>query len=227
MIYPEIYNFLAFFCVNSSRYGRDYYINDSKSASGSRSLKSSGDLNRHRTIDDDDGVDNGSNSSNDDGSGKNSPENGYDESHSVSDLDSFYSNRSERQCRYRFAHLPKPMTIRMNGATKMMQSHLYESKLLKRSNSLCSVRTYGLRKHFNHNNMDCVDSSVSTLDQQYKRQTQPMSVASEQQQQQQRNGGQTIAQLERDTLLSDIWRSSFSSRRGTRNFVINPLYSEH
>lgn len=211
---------LFFFCVDLSRYGRDYYINDSKSASGSRTLKSSGDLNRHRTIDDDD-VNNGS--GNDDGSGKSSPENGYEESHSVSDLDSFYSNRSERQCRYRFAHLPKSMTIRMNGATKMMQSHLYES-LLKRSNSLCSVRTYGLRKHFN-NNVNYVDSTVSTLGQQYKRSTQPMSAASEQQQQ--HSGGQTIAQLERDTLLSDIWRNSFSSRRGTRNFVINPLYSEH
>lgn len=220
LIDPENIIFWLFFCVDPSRYGRDYYINDSKSASGSRALKSSGDLNRHRTIDDDD-VDNGS--GNDDGSGKSSPENGYDESHSVSDLDSFYSNRSERQCRYRFAHLPKPMTIRMNGITKMMQSHLNEPKLLKRSNSLCSVRTYGLRKYFNHN-VNCIDSSESTLGQQYKRTTQPMSSASEQQH---RNGGQTIAQLERDTLLSDIWRSSFSSRRGTRNFVINPLYSEH
>lgn len=39
-------------------------------------------------------------------------------------------------------------------------------------------------------------------------------------------GSQIIAQLERDTLHRDIRRNSLSSRRGTRNFVINPLYNE-
>ncbi|XP_055318924.1 uncharacterized protein LOC129576891 isoform X3 [Sitodiplosis mosellana] len=67
--------------VNPERYGRDYYINDSKTASGSRALRTSGDLNRHRTIDDDD-DDNYYN----DGRGSvtsNTPENDYDENHSL------------------------------------------------------------------------------------------------------------------------------------------------
>lgn len=182
------------------RYGRDYYINDSKTASGSRTLRSSGNLNRHRTVDDDDN----------DGNGQ--PENDYDERDSVSDLDSFYSNRSERQYRYRYAHLPKPMTLQTNK-TMQMQLPINDGPL-KRSHSMCSVRTYGLRKRMNRH--DYADSSQYTFDQPYEKP----------QHKHQPHGGQIIAQLERDTLHSDIWRSSFSSRRGTQNFVINPLYTD-
>lgn len=165
-------------CSNR-RYGRDYYINDSKSASGSRHLRGSGNLNLHRTIDDEDGP------------------NEYDTSDSVSDLDSFYSNRSETQCRYRYAHTP--MTFRTANW------HSPPSQL-KRSHSLCSVRTYGLRKRFN-----LPVSAQGHLNEQPEPSHRPRAI---------------IAQLERETLHGDIRRNSFSSRKGTNHFVTNPLYTE-
>lgn len=186
------------------RYGRDYYINDSKSASGSKAMKGSGDLSRHCTIDDDDA----------DNYDDINPENEYDVSDSVSDLDSFYSNRSDRHYIYHYAHLPKPMTLQMNKSPIFMKLHQNDDNdvPLKRSHSLCSVRTYGLRKRFNRSDCD-IDSSSNIFYEKPQHKHQPQ-------------GGQTIAQLERDTLLNDIRRNSFSSRRGTRNFVINPLYKD-
>lgn len=180
------------------RYGRDYYINDAKTASGSRELKTIGNINRHRTVDD--------------GDEDSQLENEYDAGDSVSDLDSFYSNRSERQYRYRYAHLPKRMTFGMSN-TMRMQLPINDVPL-KRSHSLCSMRTYGIRKRFNRN--DYADSAEYTFDQ----------VGEKPQHNHQPHGGQIIAQLERDTLHNDIRRNSFSSRRGTQNFVINPLYSD-
>lgn len=199
------------------RYGRDYYINDAKTASGSRTLRTSGNLNRHRTIDDDnDGDDDEYDDDGGDDGDENSPENDYDVSDSVSDLDSFYSNRSENQYRYRYAHLPKPMTLQMKRAS-VMQSPPIDVQL-KRSQSLCSVRM-GLRILPMKRN-DLIATSLSTLGQRYEK--------SERNDVDQRRpqGGQVIAQLERDTLHSNIYRNSLSSRRGTRNFVINPLYNE-
>lgn len=165
-------------------------------------LKSSGDINLHRTFDDDD---------------DNNPENdddGDDVSDSVSDLDSFTSNRSQRQFRYRYAHLPKPMTLRITSS-KLMQSPINDASL-RRSHSLNTLQAYGLRQRFNRN--DCIVDTTSSmqLDQQYEKH----------QQKHQPLNGDTIAHLERDTLHGDVWRSVLSSRRGTQNFVINPLFSE-
>lgn len=175
-------------------------------------MKSSGDLNRHRTMDDDDDDDDYTDNED------NNPENEYDVSDSVSELDSFYSNRSERQYRYRYAHLPKPMTLRMNESAIFMKLPQNDDDddgdvPLKRSRSLCSVRSYGFRKRFNRNVGNGTDSLSIVFDENPQHKHKPQ-------------GGQTIAQLERDSLHSDIRRSSFSSRRGTRNFVINPLYTE-
>lgn len=195
--------FVHAMCNLHCRYGRDYYINDSKSASGSRASKTSGDLNRHHTIDDGDDGENDNN---------NNPENNYEANDSVSDLDSFYSSRSEIQCRYRYAHLPKSLTLRTNETMKK-ESHISDSQL-KRSHSLCSIRTYGLRKQFYRN--DCIDALENNLDRKYEK-LKPNH---------QPHGDKMIAHLERDTLHRDIRRSSFSSRRGTRNFVINPLFTK-
>lgn len=137
----------------------------------------------------------------------------------MSDLDSFYSSRSEWQCRYRFAHVPTSMTLRMRkmAAMQSLESLHNDNPQLKRSHSLCSVRTYGIRKNLNHN-----DTLANTLGRPNGK-----SRVIPQPNHQPPHGGQTIAQLERDTLHNDIYRNSFSSRRGTRNFVINPLYTEH
>lgn len=239
-----------------SRYGRDYYINDAKTASGSRALKTSGDLNLLRIIDDD-GVEIIGNDNDDDHNNnytKNHPENDYDTNDSVSDLlDSFNSIRSEQKCRYRYAHLPKPLTTNMHH--QLVYPTIDDVQRLGRSQSVCSLQT-GLRNRFN------CKSTTTTM------KTSPSSpwVLNGQPQQYQslqllnrkqwlgprpsspspslpatlpthggngRNGdsgsvvgSQTIAQLERDALHRDIRRNSLSSRRGTRNFVINPLYNE-
>lgn len=171
-------------------------------------------MNLHCPIDDDD---NNNDDIDDDGDDEddNNPENDYDVSDSVSDLDSFYSNRSENQYRYRYAHLPKPMTLQMKR-TLAMQSPSIDVQL-KRSQSVCSVRT-GIRNLQMKRN-DLIATSLSTLvDQHTEKPPQPND--------RRLPGGPTVAQLERDTLHSNIWRNSLSSRRGTRNFVINPLYNE-
>lgn len=152
----------------------------------------------HRSIDDDD-----YNPDNDDDDGDD------DASDSVSDLDSFSCNRSQSKFRYRYAHLPKPMTFRFTSST-LLQS-LKHDVPLKRSHSLNSLQSNGIRKRFNR-----IVTSSSTLDQLYEKPPQTHQPPID----------DTIAHLERDTLHGDIWRSSLSSRRGTRNFVINPLYSE-
>lgn len=200
---------MAFVC----RYGRDYYINDSKSASGSRVLRTSGNINLHRTLDDgDEDIDAAAVAAEVDDSNL---ENDYDMSDSVSDLDSFYSNRSENQYRYRYAHSPKPMTLQMKRAS-VMQSPTNDVNL-KRSQSLCSVT--GLRNLSMKRN-DLIATSLRTLGQRYEK---PQRSDDDQHQPKR---GQMIAQLERDTLHNNIYRNSLSSRRGTRNFVINPLYNE-
>ncbi|XP_031621814.1 putative uncharacterized protein DDB_G0291812 isoform X7 [Contarinia nasturtii] len=91
--------------MDSERYRRDYYINDAKSASGSRALKTSGDLNRHRTIDDDD-DDNNADDYDDDNNGYNTLDNDTnDDSLHIGDIEvvsttqtqQTYSNHLENQ----------------------------------------------------------------------------------------------------------------------------------
>lgn len=258
------------------RYGRDYYINDAKTASGSRSLKSSGDLNLHQTIDDYDDVNydddndgvfiaakDGEASSDNNNNHKSSNnhddvinnrskrymENDYNTSDSVSDLlDSII--RSEQKCRYRYAHLPKPLTT----LPKMHQLHpTIDVQRLERSQSVCSLQT-GLRNRFNRNNIiaDAAAATTSSwvlngqqrrydslrLNRQKWRPQRPSSPSpslpvtlptygSSVGDEYEVFGSQSmIAHLERDTLHRDIRRNSLSSRRGTRNFVINPLFNE-
>lgn len=230
-----------------TRYGRDYYINDAKAASGSRALKSSGDLNLHRTIDDDDddydSIDNNNNNSNsnqndnddDDDftsrSNRNMDNNNYNTSDSVSDLlDSFNSNRSEQKCRYRYAHMPKLLPK-------------IDVQRLERSQSTCSLQSSNLRNRFNSN---ATTTSAWALNGHHQYENLPLN---RQKCRHQRptspspslpitlndhkfyaKGVQTkdndVRKLEHDFLHREIWRNSLTSRRGTRNFVINPLYNE-
>lgn len=212
--------------VYAYRYGRDYYINDAKFASGSRSQKTCADLNLHRSIDDTDAGD--VNHLDDDGD-------------SVSDLDRIFNRSDNIQSKYRYAHSPTPSTLRLKS------SLLLPNFDLKRSQSVCSVRSYGMRKRnclkhrynskINTNSEDDGDDcSVDSLRilaeaQSHDQYSKNQQHHQQQQQQYQNNkyqsyGMQTIAQLERNALHRDIRRYSFSSRRGTKNFVINPLYDE-
>lgn len=163
------------------RYARDYYINDSKTASGSREQRTCGDLNLHRAIDDE------------------NLENENDDE-CVSDLDSFYGRKIKKKMRYsEYASL---------------------NSNLERSQSLCSVRTYSIRKRINRPEYVESESSCTSFHSgQFLKQHQCHSGLPEH--------NRTIAKLERDVLHNDVWRNSFSSRRGTNNFVLNPLFEEY
>lgn len=174
------------------RYRRDYYINDSKIASGSRELKAASDVESHYDIDDNDyeHLDNA-------------------DGNNVSDSDSFY-NRRQKRSRYCYTHLFKPSILRMM-TPKIFQETSFD---LKRSQSVCSAKTFDSRKRFNVYNND-----EDFIPNQMCRRTPHEDQSQE--------DCQVITQLERDTLYSDIRRYSFSSRRGTKNFVINPLYNDY
>lgn len=171
------------------RYERDYYINDSKKASGSRRQKTCKNLELLYGISDNDRDD---------------PDNALGDI--VSDSDSFY-NSSQKQSRY--MHLFKRAIPQMT-ASQIFQKTPSD---LKRSQSVCSVRTFHLGRRLNDHNID----EDSCKYQMYRQR---------QHEDQSQQNGQVITQLERDTLYNDIRRYSFSSRRGTKNFVINPLYNE-
>lgn len=240
-------------------------------ASGSRALKSSGDLNLIRTVDDDGIEITGNNDDaefgdNDDDHNNNYTkmrrENDYSAGDSVSDLlDSFNRNRSEQKCRiYRYAQLPKPLTTNMH----QLQLHPIIDDLhrLERSQSVCSLQT-GLRNRFNGKATASTSTpsrvlnmnghqhryqSLQSLNQKHwqRQQLRPSSPspslpATLSMRSNGAPGGSgggggggsvigrlpTIAQLEQEILHHhDIRRNSLSSRRGTRNFVINPLYNE-
>lgn len=153
------------------RYGRDYYINDSKTASGSREQRTCGDLNLHRAID-------YANENDDD---------------SVSDLDRFYGRKIQKKIHY-------------SECASLISN-------LKRSQSLCSLRTYGIQKRVNRTEFAESESSCPTFS------------SGEFSNQHQCHSG--LPELERDLLHNDVWRNSFSSRRGTNNFVLNPLFEEY
>lgn len=157
------------------RYGRDYYVNDSRIAYGSREQGTRGDLNLHRAIDEE------------------NLENGNDDN-SVSDLDSIFGRKILKKMRH-------------SDCASFISN-------LERSKSLCSVRTYGIRRRFNRSKY--VESEISG---QFSSEHKCCSALSEY--------NRTIAQLERDVLHNDVWRNSFSSRRGTNNFVLNPLFEEY
>lgn len=247
--------FFVFFCI---RYGRDYYINDAKMASGSRALKSSGDLNLHRTFDED-GIEIFGNDEYDDDHNNNYTkirrENEYSASDSVSDLlDSFNRNRSEQKCRmYRYAQLPKPLTTNMH----QLQLHplIDDLQRLERSQSVCSLQT-GLRNRFTSKTTTSTSTPPRVLNGYQHRYQSLQSLNQKHWQRQQLRpsspspslpatlsngsggpgsggGGSVVGRhpsiehLERQILHHhDILRNSLSSRRGTRDFVINPLYNE-
>lgn len=170
----------------------------------------------------------------------------------MSDLDSFYSKRSEQKCRYHFAHLPKSLTtlqqMKRTRMQSMQQQHFpaIDVQRLERSQSVCSLQT-GLRNCSNCNTRITTTSSwvldgqpkfeSLQLNRQYWRPRRPSSPSPSlptfpTHSGDDGGGGRVssqknpIAQLERDTLHRDIHRNSLSSRRGTKNFVINPLYNE-
>lgn len=163
------------------RYGRDYYINDSKTASGSREQRTCGDLNLHRAIDNENlGNENDDNS--------------------VSHLDSFYSRKIQKKMYY--------------------SDYASLSSNLERSQSLCSVRTYGIRKCVNRPEyVESESSCTSFYSGKFLNQPQYRSGLPEY--------NRTITQLERDVLHNDVWRNSFSSRRGSNNFALNPLFEDY
>lgn len=119
----------------------------------------------------------------------------------VSDSDSFH-NHSQKQSRYCYTHLFKPSISRMT-ASQIFRKIPFD---LKRSQSVCSVEKFDLGRRLNFCKY-----------QMYRR---------KQHEDQSQQNGQVITQLERDTLYNDIRRYSFSSRRATKHFVINPLYNE-
>lgn len=133
----------------------------------------------------------------------------------MSDLDSFQNRLfNEKKSKYCYAHLSKTLT----SSRQIMHWPMYKN--LKRSQSLCSMRTYGIRNRINKcddvsdgsfcGESSNINSENATNFQSY-RTSQP-------------EFKQMIAHLERDSLLNDIRRNSFSNRRGTQNFVINPLF---
>lgn len=152
---------------------------------------------------------------------------------SVSDLDRIFNRSNDKiQYKYRFAHSPTPSTLRLKSSTLSL-AHQYVD--VRRSQSVCSVRSYGIRKRFcahrygmsdaDDDDSCSVDSfsilakAQSTDHRKYKRQQHGHRT--------QNDPKPEISQfLERSALHSDIRRYSFSSRRGTKNFVINPLYDE-
>lgn len=183
-------------------------------------------------------------------------DNDYNTSDSVSDLlDRFNSNRSEQKCRYRYAHLPKPLMT--NNIQQMQKLHNNNDvQRLERSQSASSFQssTSGLRNRFNSNDIIATTTSAWALNSQHQQcDSLPLNRQKFQHQRPSSpslslptydktfyskiNGSRNdnddildrqtnVALLERDTLHRDIWRNSLSSRRGTRNFVINPLYDE-
>lgn len=163
------------------RYGRDYYINDAKNASGSRRLRTSGDLRRIRT--DLDVAGPHADLYTDDG-----------DDDSVSDLELF-SNRNRRG---RSARVTKYSTLNSHTAKAQLMALNGDGRMTngKRSMSVCSLSSGG-----------------SSLD------SQAWSLADD-------DDLKNVALIERFALHNDIRRSSFRSRNGTSNFVMNPLFRD-
>lgn len=157
---------------------------------------------------------------------------------------------------YRYAHLPKLLTTKNNMHQLQVQPTIDDDlQRLERSQSVCSLQT-GLRNRFNRKTETSTPSrffdgqqhryqSLQLLNQKHWQRQQlrpsspspslPATLTAGGSSGADRGGGgrgavgrhPTIAQLEREILLHhDIRRNSLSSRRGTRNFVINPLYNE-
>lgn len=106
---------------------------------------------------------------------------------SVSDLELYYNRK-----RCRNAHMPKYLTLKPKNESYSLINN--GSGEMKRSMSLCSLRTYEMK------NNEIIKNRL--------------------------NERNIFAKFEEDALHSDIRRNSFSSRSGTRNFVLNPLFDE-
>lgn len=123
------------------------------------------------------------------------------DSDSVSDLEIIFNRK----------HIRKAVTL----SRKVRKPWPPADSLLKRSMSLCSVRSFtykainksdrmrsSIQSTASHNG----SSSNCSLDQLAPR---------------------SIGQIEEQALRSDIRRCSFRSRNGTNNFVVNPLFDEY
>lgn len=187
--------FLALNC----RYGRDYYINNAKTSSGTRPSD-------HTHIDCDQSFDARSTDQDYNNNRNNSKrmnacsDSGSDnDTDSVSDIEIIFNRKQTRYA----------VTLARNVRKKWPPA----DALLKRSMSLCSVRTYAhnardgdFHMHTGTNTTHNTSSNCS-LDQ-----LAPV---------------KSIGQIEEQALHSDIRRCSFRSRNGTNNFVVNPLFDEN
>lgn len=184
-------------CHWQCRYGRDYYINDAKMSTGTRKTNSLyGDNHNsfaaHSTIDQDHNNNRNHNKRINTSSGSDH------DTDSVSELEIIFNRKQSRHA----------VTLNRNVRKKWPPVE----SLMKRSMSLCSVRSYA-NKAINGNDRrplhssTYIGSSNCSLDQ--------------------LTPAKSIGQIEEQALHSDIRRCSFRSRNGTNNFVVNPLFDEY
>lgn len=119
---------------------------------------------------------------------------------SVSDLEIFFNRKQYRQA----------VTLTRNIQNKWPASDL----LLKRSMSLCSVRSYA---HKTINGNDREQHTVKHISTNASSHCSIDQLAST----------KSIGHVEQQALHNDIRRCSFRSRNGTNNFVVNPLFDEY
>lgn len=181
------------------RYGRDYYINDVKTSSGNqRSHHIYGDSEKSfgaHHIDQDYNNNKNSKRINSATSGGGDDDDGTD---SVSDLEIIFNRKQTR------------------NAVTLAQKWPPADMLLKRSMSLCSVRSYA-NKAINGNDRNMHANIYSTHN----------GIRSSNCSLDQLTPAKSIGQIEEQALHSDIRRCSFRSRNGTNNFVVNPLFDEY
>lgn len=187
---------LEHFLARNCRYGRDYYINNANLSYGARpsdhihvdTKKSSGARSNDQ--------DHNNNRSNRKRTNVSSDSGSDNDTDSVSDIEIIFNRKQSRNA----------VTLARNVRKKWPAA----DALLKRSMSLCSVRTYAhnvhdgnIRMHTGTHGTPNTTSNCS-LDQ--------LAPA------------KSIGQIEEQALHSDIRRCSFRSRNGTNNFVVNPLF---
>lgn len=183
--------------IANDRYGRDYYINDAKVSSGTRKMN-------HVYVD-------GSTAHSTDQDYNNNRNrckriSGSDHDHmsdsdSVSDLEIIFNRKQIRNA----------VTL----SRKVRKPWPPANSLLKRSMSLCSVRSFTYRAINNSDRMRSSTHSTSS----YNGNSSNCSLD--------QLAPRSIGQIEEQALRGDIRRCSFRSRNGTNNFVVNPLFDEY
>lgn len=114
----------------------------------------------------------------------------------MSDLEIFYNRR-----KYGSSRKPSNYSqLYAKNQMNLLNIKSFDSNM-KRSMSLCSIRTYMRSANELNDNGNIVSGN--------------------------QQNESVVAHIERNALHSDIRRNSFSSRNGTRNFVINPLFDEN